>query len=70
LNYPAESYNFIKSNAREIKESVIESHIKLYVNDYSVSLGPEGRRAIEELLVRGRKTGVLPDLPGRIFLTS
>jgi 1,4-dihydroxy-6-naphthoate synthase len=32
-----------------LEDEVIESHISLFVNDYSLSLGEEGRRAIELL---------------------
>ena len=28
---------------------VIKKHIELYVNDYSLSLGSDGRRAIDKL---------------------
>ena len=31
-------------------ESVIDSHIALFVNHYSISLGNEGREAIKALL--------------------
>lgn len=67
---PDHSLNFIKSNAREIRESVILDHIKLYVNDFSISLGPEGRRSITELLGRGKEKRVLPEIPDKIFLIS
>lgn len=67
---PHASYNFIKSNARETKKSVIESHIKLYVNQFSLELGPEGKHAITELFRIGREKGVIPELPEKIFLTS
>jgi len=67
---PVMSFDFIRSNARETKKSVIEDHIKLYVNDYSLSLGTEGKNAITELFRIGREKCVVPELPGQIFLTS
>ena len=30
-------------------DAVIDAHIALFVNDYSLSLGDEGRRAVEAL---------------------
>ena len=66
---PVMSFDFIRSNSRETKKSVIEDHIKLYVNDYSLVLGPEGRNAITELFRIGREKGVVPELPAQIFLT-
>ena len=47
--YPEESYKFIRSHAQEMDQRVIADHIALFVNDYSVDLGTEGRRAVEAL---------------------
>jgi 1,4-dihydroxy-6-naphthoate synthase len=41
---------FIREHAREMSEDVMRQHINLYVNDYSSSLGQEGRAAIWQLL--------------------
>ena len=47
---PTVSRSFIKQHAQEMEESVIDSHISLFVNDYSISLGEEGHKAIKALL--------------------
>ena len=47
--YPAIS-NYIKQHAQEMEESVMRQHIDLYVNNYSLQLGQEGRKAVEKLL--------------------
>lgn len=67
---PVMSLDFIKSNAREIKKSVLEDHIKMYVNNYSLDLGSEGKNAINGLFRIGREKGILPEMPEQIFLTS
>ena len=41
---------FIREHAQEMSEDVMRQHINLYVNDYSSSLGQEGRAAIWQLL--------------------
>ncbi len=48
---------FIKSHAQEMDDTVIDSHINLYVNDFSMSLGETGRKAVETLeeMLRCRK---------------
>ncbi len=46
---PAASRQFIKEHAQEMDDKVIDSHIKLFVNQYSLNLGEEGRGAIEGL---------------------
>ncbi|MFL2575437.1 MAG: menaquinone biosynthesis family protein [Flavobacteriales bacterium] len=37
---------YVKAHAQEIDEKVIQSHINLYVNDFSINLGVHGRNAI------------------------
>lgn len=40
---------FIKEHSQELDDTVIENHINLYVNDFTLSLGENGRKAIETL---------------------
>ena len=47
---PLASRAFIKEHAQELEDEVIDKHIALFVNDYSLTLGDEGRRAVEALL--------------------
>ena len=47
---PSSSRDFIKSHAQELEDDVIDKHIALFVNDFSLTLGDEGRRAVEELI--------------------
>lgn len=42
--------DYIKNNAQEMSESVMLKHIDLYVNEQSLSLGLEGKKAISRLL--------------------
>jgi len=42
--------DYVKSHAREMDERVMRQHIDLYVNDYSLSLGEDGAKAVETLL--------------------
>ena len=65
---PRESVDFIRQHARETEEDVMREHIKLYVNDFSLSLGKEGRKAIEKLFAVAAEKGVTGTLPDRIFL--
>jgi 1,4-dihydroxy-6-naphthoate synthase len=41
--------DYVILHAREMQESVMRQHIDLYVNQFSLSLGEEGRRAVELL---------------------
>ena len=65
---PRESAAFIRRHARETEEEIAREHIKLYVNDFSLSLGEEGRQAIRKLFAVAHEKGVIESLPERIFL--
>ena len=67
--HPEASLPFVREHAQEMDEEVMYRHIDLYVNDYSVDLGPEGRRAVELLFERGRATGAVPPVAEELFLT-
>lgn len=47
-NYPVIP-DYVKELSQEMSEEVMRQHIDLYVNDYSLNLGKEGRLAIENL---------------------
>lgn len=42
--------NYVKTNAQEMSEEVMRKHIELYVNNFSLDLGEEGKNAIAKLL--------------------
>ncbi|MBE6194379.1 MAG: 1,4-dihydroxy-6-naphthoate synthase [Rikenellaceae bacterium] len=50
LDNPLLSREFVKEHAQELEDDVIDKHIALFVNDYTISLGEEGRKAVELLL--------------------
>jgi len=64
------SFDFVSKNAKEMDSSVMNNHIKLFVNKYTSDLGEEGKRAIKELFRIAFDKGVIPKLPEKIFLTS
>ena len=41
---------FVKQNAQEMDEAIMRKHIDLYVNEYSLGLGMNGRNAVMRLL--------------------
>jgi 1,4-dihydroxy-6-naphthoate synthase len=43
------SRDYVKNHAQELEDRVIDSHIALFVNNFSLSLGDEGRRAVAAL---------------------
>jgi 5,8-dihydroxy-2-naphthoate synthase len=63
-----DSLPFVRAHAQEMSEDVMYRHIDLYVNDYSIDLGVDGRRAVEMLFSRARTAGVIPALSEQLFL--
>jgi 1,4-dihydroxy-6-naphthoate synthase len=54
------SSGFIKLYAQEMEKEVVDAHIALYVNSYSVSLGDQGRKAVQLLFEKsGREYSTL-----------
>jgi len=59
---------FVRAHAQEMHDEVMFKHIDLYVNEFSVSLGTEGRRAVEALFARAAATGHAPVMPADLFV--
>ena len=47
--YP-ELNDYIRQHSQEMSEDVMRKHIDLYVNNYSISLGEDGREAVNTLM--------------------
>jgi len=69
-NDSSASFDFVAENAREMDSTVMNSHIKLYVTDYSLDLGRKGKEAVTDFFTIAGLKGVIPAIPERIFLTS
>jgi 1,4-dihydroxy-6-naphthoate synthase len=48
-NYPSIP-EYVSQHSQEMDESVMRQHIDLYVNNYSLDLGLEGKKAVEQFL--------------------
>jgi 1,4-dihydroxy-6-naphthoate synthase len=56
---PGLSRQFVRSHAQEMADDVIDGHISLYVNDFSMDVGEEGRNAARVLLTRAAEVSDL-----------
>ena len=59
---------YIKEHAQEMDEAVMQAHIDLYVNEYTLDYGDVGVAAIEDLLARAEKAGVVPRASASLFV--
>ncbi len=65
-----ETKEYIRSYSQELEESVIDRHIQLYVNDYSLDIGDDGVHAVKELFRRAAALGIFPPSTRPLFLGS
>jgi len=65
---PKASYPFVKHHAQAMDDSVMESHINLYVNEFTRELGTDGRKAVERLYREATAAGAIPKMREDIFI--
>lgn len=70
FSHSEETKTYIKHHAQELDEGVIEQHIRLYVNDFSLDIKDEGLHAVEELFRRATEQGLIPRSSQPLFLTT
>ncbi len=67
---PKSGIDFIREHAQEMEEAVMYKHIELYVNQYSLELGIEGRKAIDLLFKMATDRGLIPEISKSLYLSS
>mgnify|MGYP005852492431 CR=1 FL=1 len=65
--HPQAARAYIKEHAQEMDEAVMNNHIRLYVNDFSLDLGKEGIAAVRSLLQRAEARGLMPSSTQPLF---
>lgn len=63
LEHREETFETMRAHAVELAPDVIWSHVELYVNEFTLALGPTGRAALAALDERARAAGLLGDAP-------
>lgn len=64
----AEVKGYVRRHAQEMDEAVMQAHIDLYVNDYTLDYGADGVAAIEDLMRRAVEAEVLPAAAEPLFV--
>ena len=59
MKNPDAVMDFVRNNAQEMEDAVIQKHINLYVNSFTVDLGIEGRKAIARLFELAHERGLI-----------
>ena len=67
FKHRTETDSYIKRYAREMSSAVIRRHIDLYVNEFTVEIGKQGKEAVEALFEMARHRGILPESKMPVF---
>jgi 1,4-dihydroxy-6-naphthoate synthase len=65
---PKSGIDFIRQHAQEMSEEVMYKHIELYVNQYSINLGKEGKSAIDTLFSMAQEKGAMPKFTESLYV--
>lgn len=64
----SEPMDYIKKHSQELSDEVINQHINLYVNNYSLDVGQDGEKAVIALLSRAEEAEIIPKVTQEIFV--
>lgn len=67
MGQPEQAMEFVSFHAQEMNREVMRSHIRLYVNNYTIDLGNKGRAAVHELFDSCKKLGFLETSSNELF---
>ncbi|WP_119673472.1 1,4-dihydroxy-6-naphthoate synthase [Deinococcus sp. RM] len=66
--HPDAARAYIREHALEMSDEVMQAHIDLYVNPFSLDVGEEGERAVRELHRRAVEVGATRPAVGALFV--
>jgi len=69
FSHRSEPLSYIKAHAQEMDDKVVDRHIDLYVNSYSLDLGEKGIIAVGELFRRAEERGIIPGYASPMFVS-
>jgi 1,4-dihydroxy-6-naphthoate synthase len=67
--HPGQTASYVREHAQEMAPAVIEQHIDLYVNKFSLNLGAEGVQAIETLFAMAESGGIIAPDRSPLFIS-
>lgn len=70
LEHRAEALDYAQQFGRGLDRPKADKFVGMYVNDWTLDFGPQGREAVVQLLRRGYEAGVIPQLVTPEFVGS
>jgi 1,4-dihydroxy-6-naphthoate synthase len=67
--HPDQTAPYVREHAQEMAPAVIQQHIDLYVNEFSLNLGAEGVQAIETLFAMAEARGIVAPDRSPLFIS-
>jgi 1,4-dihydroxy-6-naphthoate synthase len=65
-----ETNEYIKAHSHELKDDVINEHINLYVNEYTVDMGDDGVQAVQKLFGMAEDRGIVKKSSKPLFCSE
>lgn len=65
---PEAPLDFVRRHAQEMETAVMYQHIGLYVNDFTLDLGEEGRAAVTHLFSMALERKLIPAFDGKVLV--
>jgi 1,4-dihydroxy-6-naphthoate synthase len=68
--HPHEPKAYIRQHALEMQDSVMQAHIDLYVNSFSLDVGKEGEQAVQLLFQKAAEVGLIQAPKSPLFVAG
>ncbi len=59
---------FVRAHAQAMEDAVMRAHIDLYVTDFTLDLGTQGRAAVAQMFQIAREKQIIPDYNKNFFI--
>jgi 1,4-dihydroxy-6-naphthoate synthase len=66
--HPQEVKGYIQKHAQEMDDNVMQQHIDLYVNEYTIDYRTDGESALHDLYARAVQSGIIPSSTMSLFV--
>lgn len=67
---PAETLPYVSQYAQEMNTEVMQQHINLYVNKFTLDLGVLGKKAVQTLFDVAKEKNIIPNYNKKIFISE
>lgn len=69
FQHPEASREYVKQYSADMNDEVIDKHIELYVNEFSIDIGEEGESAVNTFYNKAIERGLMKEISKEIFVS-